>query len=67
MIALLVMGIIYYFYKMGTKNKGTGTPQCCDINYTNYNESCLTNTDCICDQEICANTGDARKSNFNTN
>ena len=57
LIWIVCLSLAYYFYKLRTAPKPTGTPQCCDINFTNYNDSCVNNTDCICDQSLCANTG----------
>lgn len=64
-VVLIGIGVLYYFYKKSNA-PSLGTKQCCDINYNNYNEACITNTDCVCDQSICANTGAASKVTFNT-
>ena len=63
-IIIVVIVGLGYLYRMA-KKPNLGTPQCCDINYENYNESCFTNTDCVCDQEECKNNGDGQKINFN--
>jgi hypothetical protein len=62
-IWIVCLSLAYYFYTLATAPKPKGTPQCCDINFTNYNADCVNNTDCICDQTLCANSGARMKDN----